>query len=171
MSAQNTQNTQIGHLEGAMTLYHTNGIIKYRGHLQGGVPHGLGKLYRENGDFHFVGEFKDGKPHGQGKYYYSNGDTYEGIIINGKRNGYGRYFSNNWIYQAIFIDNRIDKVGQIYRDNILYYAGEIRNDKPHGFGTKYNTNNTVKYRGMFFDGKFQITFEGVAYDDDDMIMF
>jgi antitoxin component YwqK of YwqJK toxin-antitoxin module len=56
---------------------------------------------------------------------------------------------------SIFVNNRIDRVGQIYKNDILFYSGEIVNDKPHGLGTKYNSNNSVKHHGIFINGKFQ----------------
>ena len=59
------------------------------------------------------------------------------------------------MFQANFINNRIGKVGQIYKNNILLYSGEIQNDKPHGLGTKYNTNKTIQYHGMFINGKIK----------------
>lgn len=36
---------------------------------------------------------------GHGKAIYENGETYEGLYINGKRNGYGIYtYKNGYIY-------------------------------------------------------------------------
>ena len=52
-------------------------------------------------------------------------------------------------FQANFVNNLIDRIGQIYKNNILFYSREIVNDKPHGLGTKYNPDNTIKYHGIF----------------------
>lgn len=84
------------------------------------------------------------------KITYINGSYYEGEVINGHKNGFGKLFSPN--------------------DNIVY-DGEWRDDKYHGFGelknsfvsplmeafSHENMNNVqfgwISYQGEFLNGK------------------
>lgn len=46
----------------------------------------------------YVGEVENGKPHGYGKLYFYNGDLLEGIFVDGRCEGNGRFIKIDGSY-------------------------------------------------------------------------
>lgn len=87
---------------------------------------------------------------------YDNGDKFEGILINGKRNGKGKYtFADGDYEDGIFEANKFLK-GKVQRTNGngYKYIGEYENGKRHGEGKLYDPNNNIIESGVFVNGVF-----------------
>lgn len=80
------------------------------------------KRVKYDGGDVYEGEILNGKRQGEGKYTWANGDTYEGEWKNGKKYGHGKYTS----YKKDPIN------GSLYVD--WYYDGEWIDDVRHGHG-------------------------------------
>ena len=95
---------------------------------------------------------------GKGELYLKNGVKYEGIFINGKLNGVGRYINEKFIcYEGIFNDGILEGKGTIIQieedDNKKIYLGDIKNDKKEGKG-RIDCKNFI-YEGDFVNDKKQ----------------
>ena len=113
---------------------------------------------------------------GKGELYLKNGVKYEGIFINGKLNGIGRYINNKFVcFEGIFKDGVLEGKGtrietgddgnkKIYIGNLknykkegkgkiicknYVYEGDFVNDKKHGKGKLEYNDNGNKYEGEF----------------------
>jgi hypothetical protein len=87
---------------------------------------------------------------------YDNGDKFEGILINGKRNGKGKYtFANGNFDDGIFEGDKFLK-GKVQRTNSngYKYIGDLENGKRHGEGKLYDPNNNIIESGVFVNGVF-----------------
>jgi len=85
------------------------------------------------------------------KKRYSDG-TYEGNLINNKREGYGRFiFNDGTIYGGEFSGDKINGKGEIVWGNGDFYEGEFKDGKRTGFG-KYKWSNGDIYEGEFIEG-------------------
>jgi len=60
---------------------------EYTGGCKKGLADGIGKAI---GTDSYSGSFKKGFPNGKGTYNYASGAIYEGMFVNGKRNGQGK---------------------------------------------------------------------------------
>ena len=63
-------------------------------------------------------------------YYLINADSFEGPIINDKRNGFGNYYSGIWRFTGIFSNGNINSNGKIYKNGKLYYSGPMLYNRP-----------------------------------------
>ena len=117
---------------------------------------------------------------GKGSLYHKNGVKYEGIFIDGKLNGIGRYISDKGVcYEGIFKNGKMQKRGKqieinkdgdiiIYEGTIINYKkegkgilecklfkydGEFIDDKRNGKGLLIYKDNGTKYKGEFKDDK------------------
>ena len=95
---------------------------------------------------------------GKGELYLKNGVKYEGIFINGKLNGIGRYINDKFIcYEGIFNDGVLEGKGtciKVGEDGIKkIYKGDLKNYKKEGKGIITCQNYT--YEGDLVDDKKQ----------------
>ena len=73
-------------------------------------------------------------PHGKGKKFNKKGELiYDGDIVNGKAEGYGKH---------IFVDGR-------------YYIGQWKNSHRNGKGILYSKNGELIYEGDFVNGEME----------------
>jgi hypothetical protein len=78
-------------------------------------------------------------------------DTYVGHMINGLKNGKGKYtFKNGNIYDGEYKNDKMNGYG-IYEDMEFIYEGYFLNDKKHGQGSEVNKTNTYRYEGEWKD--------------------
>jgi len=85
------------------------------------------------------------------KKRYSDG-TYEGNLINNKREGYGRFiFNNGTIFEGYFSGDKVNGKGEMVWANGDVYQGNYLDSKRHGFGKFIWANGDV-YEGEFKDG-------------------
>jgi len=86
------------------------------------------------------------------KKRFSNG-TYEGNLINNKREGYGTFiFNGGTIYEGEFSGDKVNGKGKMVWENGNFYEGEFIDGKRTGFG-KFKWSIGDIYEGDFIDGK------------------
>ncbi len=109
----------------------------------------------ENGNQYF-GQFKNGKPNGIGKYILSNGDIYKGSVSDGKIEGHGT----------------IEYADTKSPDAKIRYVGDIKNGKPHGYGSMLFGNGHMYY-GQFKAGLFdgQGIYEDIETEEQEIAMY
>lgn len=133
----------------------------YKGNILLGDPHGEGELLYKSG-----GIFK-------GRHYYgqlSNGE-YTGSK-NEKRFRFIGDFKDGWFHKGTFFlininDNTEVRIegefdpktgsainGKIFFSNGDVYSGDILNNDPHGNGELVTAEGSIKYSGIFKEGKY-----------------
>jgi len=112
----------------------------------------------------FEGVILEGKRNGKGKEYYDNGKIkFEGEYLNGEKwNGKGFNYYGDMAFEII------DGKGNIreYCDNgKLMFEGEYLNGKRNGKGKEYYDNNNLKFDGEYLNGERN----GKEYDNNSLI--
>ena len=114
------------------------------------LMHGYGKIFCNLFNYH--GEFSEGKFNGVGKLTFNKTYILDNIgrtndLFNDKESDLYKYFFNNLIinYEGEFIDGKISGNGRAEYYNGEFYIGELKNNKRHGLGTKYNNNGRVVF--------------------------
>ena len=120
----------------------------YEGDFKNGKFHGSGEIDFLDGAIsvdlvRFVGEFRDGTPFKGKMYYRGGGDTYDGELLDYKRNGQG-------IYKHA--DGRIK-------------IGEWKDGKPNGRQIHYDKNMCILRSGVFQNEIY------IAYEEIDLQIF
>ena len=85
---------------------------------------------------------------------------YEGDIVNGKYEGYGKYtWKNNNYYIGEFKEGKMHNKGIMFEkiNNItnIFYKGEFLNDKKKGKGKICDIKGNILYEGNFIDDKLE----------------
>ena len=100
----------------------------------------------------YKGDMQDGKPHGVGKEIWPDGSSYEGMYNFGTRTGEGVFiWPDKSLYKGNFIDNEMQGYGIFEWSNGNKYEGMWNKSKMHGEGS-YTWNNGNKYIGTYFEG-------------------
>ena len=87
------------------------------------------------------------------KRTYSNGNVYEGLVVNGKAEGKGKFtWTNGDRYEGDFSNNEMNGKGILTYANGDRYEGEFVNGKCHGAGILVFANGD-RYEGQFSDNK------------------
>jgi len=111
------------------------------------------KLYFNNGKLMYDGEIINGKLDGYGKQYYKNGNLkYEGEFDDGERNGSGKQFFNNGLieYEGGYKRSKLDGYGkQYYKNGNLKYEGEFDDGERNGRGKQFFDNGLIEYEGGY----------------------
>jgi hypothetical protein len=116
------------------------------------VQNVIQNIYYSDGD-QYTGYLLNGQRNGEGRYYYSNGDTYIGNWLDGKKHGKGTYyFISGDKYIGNWLDDKMHGKGKYYFNNGSTYKGDWAYDKRNGEGT-YEYANGDKYIGNWLDGK------------------
>ena len=141
--------------QGEISRYQYDDGDYYIGPLLNGLPNGKGKIYYKNGNIHYEGDMINGKREGYGKENYDNG-YYIGEFKNNKRNGKGKYiWKNGVIYEGEYINGLSEGYGKdIYKDG-SYYIGYWQKDLKHGKGKQFYKDGTLKSDIDFVNGKFE----------------
>lgn len=125
----------------------------YVGEFSAGKPSGQGTFTHANGN-KVVGEFRDGKPNGPGTYTFTNGHKYVGEFSDGKPHGQGIYtMPDGAKYVGDFRAGQRHGQGTLTFPDGGKYVGQWRNHKQDGEGILYASDGTVRYSGMWADGK------------------
>mmetsp|Transcript_19509 Transcript_19509/g.64693 ORF Transcript_19509/g.64693 Transcript_19509/m.64693 type:complete len:357 (-) Transcript_19509:3501-4571(-) len=101
----------------------------------------------------YEGDIVDGKKQGKGIMKYRNGDIYTGAWKNNMMNGEGTMvYTNGEKYHGEWINDRRNGKGTHHFKDTSRYEGEFFNDDMHGLGTFYYQNGSV-YQGQWLENR------------------
>lgn len=147
-------------------------MISYEGEYERDMKHGYGELLLDNGavyngqwqaNLQYYGSFEGmghkymGFWHGKnmdikGIYKTPEGKVYRGEIQNNKFVGEGEFIDQSQIIKGKFEDNLdLQEKGKIINTE-MEYEGQIKDGKPHGYGTKVWLANGEVYEGYWEHG-------------------
>ena len=127
----------------------------YIGPLTNGLPHGVGKIYNGYRNLIYEGEMINGKKEGYGKRYYDNG-YYIGQFSNDLKSGKGKYFFDTGeIYEGEFANDSFEGIGKYTYNNGNYYVGTFSNSLKHGKGKQFYKDGNLQYDIDFNHGKLE----------------
>jgi len=92
-----------------------------------------------------------GNKNGVHKIIYKNGDVYEGNLVNGIKNGFGKLMCANDgdTYDGHWLNDKFDGYGEFKNSNSTYiYKGEFKNGYKHGKGKIIFANGDT-FSGLF----------------------
>ncbi|XP_026191034.1 radial spoke head 1 homolog [Cyclospora cayetanensis] len=102
----------------------------------------------------FEGELVEGRREGYGTYAFPNGDKYEGLYKNGKRHGKGRLtFSDGGFFHGEFLCGQREGMGVRRFANGDFYFGEWKKGLYNGQGTYTFGQNKQKLKGEWVAGQ------------------
>ena len=111
-----------------------------------------GILFSIEGNY-YEGMFLDGKKDGNGLILYKNGAKYEGEIKNNLHNGFGKLTQlDGEIFIGQWKNGKINGKGVRYHSNGDVYSGDYVNSIRDGIG-KYVFSNGDSYEGQWKNGK------------------
>jgi len=147
-----------GNFEGKGTYYYEGGNC-YEGEWKRGLKHGKGKLYYnyESYKIQYEGNFSKGNFEGKGIYYWKDGSYYIGDFVNGSKHGYGTYYvkGGKIKYEGGFANDKFEGNGIYYCNNDNYYIGGFKNGLKHGEGILYNKNGNIIVKGKFVNNQYE----------------
>lgn len=114
-----------------------------------GDQHGEVTITYPSGQFH--GTYAQGRVvNGSGMYYFANGDRYDGVFVNGRKHGPGRYTDvrNGTVYDGEWVNGRREGYGVYTTYDGLKYEGEWLYGMKHGRGVLYRHKELV-YDGLW----------------------
>ncbi|BBM85034.1 protein kinase domain-containing protein [Candidatus Uabimicrobium amorphum] len=122
---------------------------KYIGDFKDGRKNGEGTLTTAEGD-KYEGQFRDDQKNGQGTYMWANGDIYVGKFKDDQRNGPGTFmWANGDKFEGKFKDDQKSGHGTFMWANGEKYVGKFKDDKKHGHGIIYESDQSVKVKGVW----------------------
>lgn len=151
-------------------LIYKNGN-RYEGEFSGGLREGRGVLTWRDGGM-YDGEWKKGSREGKGYMEYTDGMTYTGDWVGDNREGRGILtWVNGGRYEGEFKENGRTGKGTYHKDGLeecvkncpdcVRYEGEWYKGMKNGYGTCYNTQGGIIYKGRFKDDKPTGTYPSV----------
>ena len=156
----------IGHIsfKDNQILYYGQVIKKEEGILM----HGYGKINNKQDQSKYIGKFKKGEITGFGimkKKSKHNYYTYQGNLMNGKREGVGELItSKNKKYLGFWKEDNLVE-GIVVEDKATYY-GKFYDDKLNGEGFIKEKGNEISY-GKWINGKLDCT-SGFKFTGNDL---
>lgn len=177
--------------DGFGTMIYNRGDQVYTGDWEQGQYHGYGKFTSSQGDvydgpfvqglkegpddatmnFHDGRRFK-GRFHGdkmrEGILQFVDGSSYEGLLENNKRNGFGLYcFQNGDQYEGQWKNDLMHGRGRMeWKSDGAWYNGDWEFGIQHGMGTEADANGRIIHQGHFHQGQ-PVSYAEPVYDDDD----
>lgn len=123
--------------------------------VKNGLKHGRGIIHINENKAVAEGIFVNDKMNGFGKYTHENGDIFEGMFVNDKANGYGTYLTKNGSkYSGNWADDVQHGFGEeVFPDGAIY-KGEYYKGAKEGEGI-FIWADKSKYEGIFVDNKLQ----------------
>jgi hypothetical protein len=132
---------------------HAHGIQQYEGFWEHGIPHGFGRLFMENGDT-YEGNLVQGKRQGRGKYKWKDERHYKGMWSNDTRHGTGVFlYPNNDMYEGEFVSGKRQGQGRFVFCDGSVYVGEWKDGLYNGQGELVTVDGKV-YQGSFQGGLY-----------------
>ena len=157
-------------------------FIIYDGQILNDLKHGEGKEYDTFHHLLFKGEYKDGK-YWTGKFFGKNGNvlyeieegigtglqysgkhtmndfkkfkSYEGGLLNGERNGFGKEYSpfveNKVIFEGEFLNGKRNGKGKEYKDKErdILIIDDYNNDEDEEW-----RENDIEHKELIFEGEY-----------------
>ena len=101
---------------------------------------------------------KNGKKNGKAKEYYEYDDTlkFEGIYLNGERNGKGKEYDyeGRLDFEGEYLNGEKNGKGKKYYENgKLILEGEYKNGELNGKVKEYDENGKLEFEGEYVYGK------------------
>ena len=120
----------------------------YEGEWKNGKENGQGKLIWDDGG-EWIGEFEDGKRwNGSGIDRYKGNTYYDGPLIAGLRNGFGKFYYNDAIYEGEWRAGEKNGQGKTIWNEGGEWVGEFKDDQ------RWNGKGIERYSdGEFFEGE------------------
>jgi hypothetical protein len=139
-----------GHWEGYGILKNALGDV-YDGEFVVDVKFGQGKLRFADGRF-FCGRFQNDQMR-EGILWFQDGSKYNGLLENGKRNGFGRYdYADTSWYEGQWDKDKMHGRGRMEWAGGGWYNGDWENGIFHGVGMEVNTDGTLRHLGKWEHG-------------------
>ncbi|MCY9695215.1 stalk domain-containing protein [Paenibacillus alginolyticus] len=128
--------------------YTKDGQLWYHGQFANGVMEGEGAVYR-NGKIFYDGDMKANLPNGNGKLFDLG--LYVGQVVNGMRQGVGKYYEKNGalIYSGQFTADTETGKGTIYESNGTRYVGDVIMGVREGNAEVYDQDGDLEYKGRY----------------------
>jgi hypothetical protein len=102
--------------------------IKYNGPIENGIletkDDEICTIIFKNGT-KYIGEIHNNKITGKGKYIFPSGAFYSGNLLNGFRNGFGKYYSNEISYEGNWKNGLKNGIGKMINKNMIYEGNWI----------------------------------------------
>ena len=131
---------------------------EYQGEMKEGIIHGQGTYKWTEIGAEYSGTFNWGTLTGTGTITWKDGSVYTGTVVNGVREGHGKYRHNG---NDVFVYDGDWKDGQFHGNGICYYgeegcehcySGNFEHGLREGFGTMHYPTGNV-YEGEWHNGK------------------
>jgi len=141
-----------GKPSGRGTMRFNDGSV-YSGEWQNSVMVGVGICTYADGLAKYDGTWEKGMPHGQGCFIYSNSDRYDGSWMNGCMEGRGVYtFQNSEKYDGGWKENKHHGNGKFTYKSGNVYDGQWRYGKREGHGIFKHANGD-EFAGEYCDDR------------------
>ena len=116
-----------------------------------GQKHGQGKLIFNDSRV-FTGRFLGDKMR-EGKLYYQDGSSYQGLLKDGKRCGFGLYFfSDESQYGGQWENDLFHGRGRMDWCDGSWYNGDWEVGLQHGIGLDVLPDGTIRHKGKWYKG-------------------
>ena len=126
----------------------------YEGNFHDDMKNGQGSIKYLKLGRKYEGEFKNNEITGYGYLIYENKQTYKGNLVDGKKEGKGKYiWPDGSEYEGEYKNDIREGEGSLKWANGLIFKGKFHNGRPEGKGKLYSKNSIkdVEYRkGKFF---------------------
>ena len=126
----------------------------YKGNFHDDMKNGQGSIKYLKLGRKYEGEFKNNEITGYGYLIYENKQTYKGNLVDGKKEGKGKYiWPDGSEYEGEYKNDIREGEGSLKWANGLIFKGKFHNGRPEGKGKLYSKNSIkdVEYRkGKFF---------------------
>ena len=158
-------------------VYKRRGRV-YTGDWEQGLYHGYGKFSNSHGDV-YDGPYRQGRKEGpedatmnfhdgrrfKGRFHadkmregilqFIDGSSYEGLLENNKRNGFGLYcFQNGDQYEGQWKNDLMHGRGRMeWKSDGAWYNGDWKFGIQHGMGTEADAHGRIIHQGRFHQGK------------------
>ena len=121
----------------------------YEGNFHDDMKNGQGSIKYLKLGRKYEGEFKNNEITGYGYLVYENKQTYKGNLVDGKKEGKGKYiWPDGSEYEGEYKNDIREGEGSLKWANGLIFKGKFHNGRPEGKGKLYSKNSIkdVEYR-------------------------
>ena len=113
-----------------------------------------GIFYYKDGKIKYEGDIVGGKAEGYGKFFFPNGEYYIGQYKDDRMHGKGILYDSDGsiIYEGDYAYGKMDGIGQLNISKVQCYIGEFSKNLFHGKGIIID-NGEIVYDGNFNYGE------------------